>query len=589
MQPRSEASVRLRTVVDMLRTGRIGAVLANQAEFSRRVSEEIKALREVLRRDPDQFDAADRQRLDTVEAELHSLNGLHAKAVRILKPLWQQCEPELTAGRLPKGDRRLGRERLLGAMHFVYASLTIDRQADTAVTRLRQLDAWVHHHVRGSKSGPSETRAIWEYLYGVALRMNRDFRRAESRFLRAQEEARRHCAQEIAEAADADARATALAYRDVFCARVLSGVSWCALQQGRLTRARHLLSLAQMMLVDAGHQPLRLLIRSLYWVAVRRAAPYPSAGNPGTEYYDSLKGLEECFTEFEKAGDVSGQSRCASEIVRGALDGVEFGVSAPDGHDATDLAALARRWLVVMRALPTDRRSAARLEQHGLRYRWLLQEEGLASGPRTKAPRRITTFEGKPPLMIVHAHCLNVLDGDAVEVLRARLRVSGRSERPDPLGEAECSLALAMLAVLDNRSDDAMAYLQRWEGLAHFIENAYLDRLANELESRLVPTAFELPFEFPIRPPRDAPEANSAKSLRAYVDDFERWLLAAVRRRGKGRSMTELAWIHGSSRGIVTRRMKDLGLPLEHPPRVGGPIFSGKAPVPAGRRPTGGK
>ena len=559
------AHARLSAVTEMVRTGRRHPAFEAGRDFQDALKKAIALLREEASRAPLVFTPNERLRLDTAEAEMHSQNGRHSDAAAILAGFWKSWQTD-------KGNVGTSwpenRPRLVAAMQYIYASLIARGKATDALRELQRVRRFLPDIKNDSERRGAGTWAVWSYLMGVSCRMNRDYVGAEGNLGDAQEWMHVRTERAIAEShGDVDALAGEIAYRNVFSARVLAALGWVDMQRGRLVHAQQILLTAETMILDTSHEPLRLFIQSLYWVAVRRTEPYHT-----DKHHKAMEKLEVCFHAFSSTEDLTGQRRCASEIVRGCLDAAECSALANNAGDVPTLLQSAKRWLENLQRAQPIGSEPGRVDRHRIRWLRLSHEAGIR--PLLLDTPLPPPVPAAAPLTVVDDLLLRARtpDGnrrakdtevdDAVGALRDSLDECVNSKRPNPVREAECYLALAYVFHLDHQPEKAQTFLDRWSLMHQFVENAFLHALADELCSRQPRQPFLVPWEFAVRGfSEEGEDGRKPPTIRSELDRFERWLLSSVCERFNVKSLTKLGVAHGTSRDTVRRRLNALGLP----------------------------
>jgi len=568
---------RIHKVMRMTRAGI--PVEGDIREFHNRLWEEIKSLESELAATPVAFGELGAIRVATLKAEAFYQSGQTSKAVETLAPLWERFHSLLAprADRVPPKGHGLLRQKLWALLHYIfYRFYALEGNYAQALIFLKKLRTVINRQLKRPSYRPAGTLALTYYVMGHCYRANRDFVKAEKCFLLAQVEGQYRIDKKLKEHTEmTKAHETAptessgekesarvvdreyeLGYNLVFTSRVLgAGLSWVATQEGRLVRGEQLARAAICILAGTGQESLRVLLESIVLVATRRRATFGSR-----EESEVLRDLEGCYAKFAKCGDIPGQFRCASELVRGHLDRVEF----LDTEKTGSLVA-AKRWLDTLSKVCDVRKE--------LRYRLQHSRFLLLSGDVSGALARL----GKPPnphvteknrdnanehsegkVTFENLAAAIYLEQGQTETARSRLNKSlsslqahssRRGRRSlDPVLEAECHLLFAKAAILDGDFKGAKRHLGRWEAMSESVENNYLHVLGRRLRDRVGGDPFHLEFDFNVM----------KKSSKQYKEEFGKFIDDSIFRRF-GSQSDMLAKALGIHRTNVKRRREKNG------------------------------
>lgn len=129
----------------------------------------------------------------------------------------------------------------------------------------------------------------------------------------------------------------------------------------------------------------------------------------------------------------------------------------------------------------------------------------------------------------------------------------------DPVLEAECYVLLAKFSLLKGNGGDAIGYLKQWNFLKQFVQNYYLNHLADlirhEAQIELAPP-FGKAFNFEYY--REGDPKTVKNKLIDYLAEYEKWLLDAIQVRKLAKSDEEAAKIYGAKRTTFVRRLIEL-------------------------------
>jgi tetratricopeptide (TPR) repeat protein len=545
----------LRDVMRMIRTG----LSPNEpvATQKARTRETIASLKSELRR-ANVLNPADTLRFTTLEAEFYQQCGLHAKSRELLKPTWDNLETRLrqwsTKSPLQdKPDRALLRQKIWALLHYAFYDYRVTGNHKEALDRFLSIERVINGELQNRDYTPFGTRALFSYFIGHCYRVDRGFAEAERRLLDAQ----RYTLDRVKREMDrkdttADRKRYELNYKDLFCARILSGQAWIEMQQGHLTRAQQTLWTAQNCLMQSRQETIAVYIDSLLCMAVRRKTPYSSPA-----YQEALGNLAKAHENARGVHELIRQ-RCAFELVRGYLDFAEFGTTEKDLRK--DYVSEARQWLDKIGEMPIPKSE----------YRYLLHETRLflvkgdielaeahlnrlrsaSQNPRSPRQRAFYIMEAS----IYFAQ--HDLDNAANAIQRALKEILPLSESaqireyrvPDPVLEAECYVLLARISSARKDYATTMHYLERWRLLSQFVENYYLHHLAKVVSTTEGP--FFLAHNYPIY--KDADKVD--RTIIERRDDFERWLVRNARERHPELRPGAFAKIYGLDRSVLVRK-----------------------------------
>lgn len=348
---------------------------------------------------------------------------------------------------------------------------------------------------------PHGTRSRLHYFLGHCYRAQRDFVAAEQHFLISQEHAYKRLKRELDDHSATDTNHyEEICFSIVCTGRILSGLAWAFLQQGRLHRARHLLYGAQTLLLPTGQSGLRLFVATLLGVTERRLAK-PG----GHEWQESLNVLDDCYGQYRAISDHLGARRCAHEMARAFLD----------LHAATrDSDALARadRWTRALDELSAEYSSPARLaitiRSHLLDAQRLVRfgdETNIAEARRLVDAARVIGSKDAVKSIDLDAD-INLVDGivmyaekrlrDAENMLRSLCDES--RTRNDIVLESECHIRLAAINAGLDLVAEAHEDLERWRQLAPRVDNHHL-KVLEDMTLELVANASTLQLIFDVK------------------------------------------------------------------------------------------
>jgi hypothetical protein len=570
----------LRKITRMLRTGldRGGTAV----DLKKDIQEAIGAVKE---RDPNLLDEADRLRLCTCEAEYEYQNGKLKAAIDILTPIWNELKPRLEtwgpANLLQSdGNTPALRQKLWACMHYVffyYYELTGHNAL--AIKAFILIHKIICGELHKDNYTPFGTLSLYHYFIGQAYRAHRNFLKAEDHFL----EAQKHLQNRI-DGKRNDVRngkpvdmGHEVDYQTVFSARVITGLSWLALHEGRLKHAETLLCTAQLHLAGTHQESLKLFIESIMWIAVLRRAPFGSE-----DQRNAIKELTRCFGEFDRMGDLAGCLRCATELARGHLDLVEF---HSDNKALLNINVReAKQWMAHMDNPPDPR---TRVHFHLLNTRRALQanDHDLAvdnvSDARDIAVAHKIWQECGVEIMVMESsyffHRGDKLKAKgtiekalwSIERRRRESRDSDQPHLPDPVLEGECYIRLGLLAVADGLVQEAKEHFDEWEKLSQFVENHYLHRLATMLHDDIKSTKQPYPataYDFAV-----FDSTGIKQTLYERRNQFEKWMLQSVIDRWpperRPLTLAKLGAVYGEEgeevkKDTMRRRLESLGIQL---------------------------
>jgi len=552
----SSQDSRLREVMRMVRIGlpSEGSVHDLRGQIESRINE----LKGVFKRHPE--DQVARLKLLTLEAESLHQSGRVKESVQVLTPLWEELEPlvrKKTLAQVAKVEGRtsrpLLRQKIWGALHFIWFNYyALMRRNAEGVELLDSVGYIIEHELATPEYSPSGTRAIQHYFIGHCHRAQRNFREAEKHFLEAQKEAQNRLDNKLKEK-DSD-RDYEIAFNNVFVARVLgAGLSWIVLQEGRLSNAEHLLRAALALLSNTRQQSVKQFVNSILEMAVRRRA---SVGT--RDYANAVQSLERCFDDFKADSDISGQLRCAGELVRAYLDLVQFAKT-----NKQDDVGKAELWLGKFKELSdlseasADRKSAVRYDLLDARFKLL---SGDVRGARETMGKIHEAAKSRNAIVTEFGTEISILDAAIFLEERDKPRAKATLKealakfkpRPegvglfDPVLEAECHLLFikAGTPIVDQAQMESSA--DQLRALSQFVENAYLLHLSHDINISKYP-AFH----------KDPDLDFDSKTALTYKKEFERWLDDVISIRFQHASHSELAKIKGVSTSTICRKDKD--------------------------------
>lgn len=535
-----------------------------------RLRKEVSYDRDGLHHEVDQLQLA------TLEAEYLYQSGKAYKAVQVLKPWYLKLYGELKDGSIAKPavfrgriDKRLLRQKLWALMYYVgYHFSALQRRHSEAIKQLELIEKVIRKNLgtaeRDSDSPqyhPAGTLAVCHFFLGQAYRGQREFRQAEWHFVRSQEETQKRLEKKLNAPAvrnDPRLKEYETAYHHGFTARILgSGMSWVALQEGRLTRAEYLLRTAQALLTDTRLESLKQFVNSMLQITVRRRTPVGS-----DDYLPAVQAVEECFHDFKRSNDITGQTRCATELVRAYLDLVEFAREDLTENKSEDLAA-AKRWLDRLYTLATAGQDSdmAGIIRHGLlktRFELLNNEREKAleavdeveanynSARRDdKESAEFSEFFVEIELWRAAIHLTHEQTKDlqrARDILQELFKPDRQDRLHDPVLQAECYLRMMEATPYPI---DQKKYRIQWIELKQFVENAYLHHRWKVIQENRVPQPFHKEIDI---------ELSHEKTVRAYKQEFEQWIDELAFSRYPYESDEDLARVFDSHKTTVYRK-----------------------------------
>ena len=534
-------------------------------------------------------DAA-RLRLCTLKAESFYQKGQYEIAVETLAPVWAVLKPRLdrtpTTPLQPGARENAGllRQQLWALLHYVfYKSYALDGHPREAVAAFTKIKAVILAELTARP--PSGTLAMCDYFIGQAYRAQRNFPAAEAHFLNAQMHIQDRIDRKIKEHSEAEAGDDTkrvdlryeLAFKNVFCARVMSGLSWLAMQEGRLTRAETFLRTALAILVDTHQESLKMYIEVLLWISILRKAHFhtaPDADEPlhGLAHAVALRELQR---RMDEGAD---KYRCAGELARGYLDLAEFHPSDKASARGPYFAK-AEVWLALL-AKATDAKNT--IHYHLLTARYYLlnfesdKAESAAAQALQCAKRYSIEDEHSVELFIMSALChryraqaqderreMDTEFRGAEGKLTQALDEIHSGQLPDPVLEGECYVLQAQIA-LDRAQwwvdqglptvdtlvqallKSSEERLQAWHRLSQFVENYYLHKNAQSIRASInalngrsdMPGSYPtLPYDFEVF---SDPERKTARTtIKQRRDEFEQWMWDSFIERHENLTITQ--------------------------------------------------
>lgn len=338
---------------------------------------------------------------------------------------------------------------------------------------------------------PSGTLCRLHYFLGHCSRAVRRFDDAEAHFLESQRHADERLQRELDEpppptdAPDADRRRyyfrrnEQIAFSVICAGRILSGLGWVAMQQGRLQRAQHLYYAARTLMRPTGQSGMQLFVDVMLLTARRRAA---RPGSP--EWQASVEGLEGCLKQYDSMRDRRGSRRALIELGRAWIDHAATGVAV---EQSLANAAGFRRGLDQLapegRAGNVERFHARLLEAH----EHLLREDyGKARASCAAAAELGGPVGSHDPIddtggLRILQGTLETAEKNFTAAAGTFLDILDKVRGHDPVLEAECHLKMAMLAAQCGDFPRAHAERLEWERLSRKVDNAYLRTLRDQV------------------------------------------------------------------------------------------------------------
>jgi tetratricopeptide (TPR) repeat protein len=557
MTPKKESQNTEEAFHQLMRMIRIGFPLDNQGKPTGRkahIKEAINALKKTATEQS--FGEIDQLRLATLEAEFYQQCGKHLESERVLEPIWDRLWPEWNGPgplRVTK-DRRLLRQQVWALLHYVfYHHYHVTGQHKPALDAFVRIEKIVQLKLQSPGYCPFGTLALCNYFLGLCYRVNRGFVDAEQRMLVAQEYTYERVKRELKRTDISQERKQyEIDYKDLFSARILSGLGWISLQQGYLSRAEQHLRTAQNCLVGVRQETIGVWVDTLLSMAIRRRT---ACDSPDYEY--CLEELERRYAEASETHELTRQ-RCAFELVRGYLDLAEFG--GETSTNKNDCLREAQQWLATVRDLSSSKASQ-RYHLHMLRFQ-LVAGQGDAAEATLKELKKLVGHAVPPQraALIMEAYLYfsqKDLEAARAAVDKALAQILPFSETdgvreyrvPDPVLEAECYVLLARICAAQNDYSGSRHYLDRWRLLSQFVENHYLHRLAKQIITDQLP--FFLESQYPIF---DGESGGVIMTIVKRVELFERWLIENAQMRYPEFGHRELANIYGMNRSTLSRK-----------------------------------
>jgi hypothetical protein len=552
----------LREVLQMVRTG----VCCGKAgvEVRELIANALRRLKDERGKHPGIFDEVEQLRLLTLEAESYQENGEFDKAARILEPVWRNLKPRLDAWSKkellePTGDAALCRQKIWALLDYVFfAYCRLSGNQKLALKYFLRLEEVIRGELQTKKRIPHGTLALCHYYIAICFNVvGPDL--AEHHLLEAQKNTYARASRQLArETIDRVEKEYEIAYKNVFGARVLSGLARVDMQQGRLTRAEHLLYTAQNLLLGTQKEWLKRFITLMQWTVVRRRTAHAEPA-----YARALTELADQFTRYLNIRDPTGQLRCGLELARGYLDWAEFSDSDTEKGLRLEEAAY---WL---RTIPASAPLAAdifRTEILKVRLCLLKGEVKEAEDKATDARRALKDDllpECGIELSLVEAlYCLHTSPPDtrlaerliqrSLDTIRLQRSQNSEAERrSDPVLEAECYLLLAKTKLLTGNADAAQKHLNEWTILRQFIDNYYLRHLGNVLQAELHAHGprFERTFEG-----YDPITGQVTRTIPECLEDYENWLRSVIKSRYGITKKKDLAKFYGRDPSNIDRK-----------------------------------
>ena len=502
----------------------------------------------------------DRLRLVTLEAEYYQQRGTHLESARVLEPVWKRLKPRLDVWSVdqplePSGNRELLRQKIWALLHYVfYHHYRVTAQHKEALNLFRSIESIILSELKAPDYCPYGTLALCNYFIGLCYRVNRGFVEAERRMLAAQMYTYERVAREIKRSDITEQQKQyELDYKDLFSARVLSGLGWIAFQQGQLLRAEQHLCTAQSCMAHNRQETIGLWVDSLLWMVVRRRTAYDDPG-----YQSSLDELSNRWSEASGIHDLTRQ-RCAFELVRGYLDLAEFG---SDQGDRQYNVKQAQHWLGKV-GESSNAKAQQRYDLHHIRL--LIVKGDIDAADAKLRELRVALLKGiqhhRQRAVLIMEATVYIAQGDfdtardTVKKALAEILPLASSEAlsgyriPDPVLEAQCYVLLAQIYSSTKDYPAARHYLSQWSLLSQFVDNHYLHHLAKKVVTTQIP--FQLEYEYPIFDST----GEVIQSIMDRTKSFEKWLRANAEARVPKK---ELARIYGRDASTVSRRRKKL-------------------------------
>jgi hypothetical protein len=242
----------------------------------------IRRLKAELAQQPTIFNEVERLRLLTLEAEHYQENGEFHNAARVLKPVWDGLAGRIKAwGKSlplePSRDKSLCRQKIWALLDYLFfAYCRVEGRESEAAQQFCILERIIRGELETADRVPHGTLALCQYFIGICHN-GIGSSEAERYLLEAQKHTQQRAARELArDKVSQVERDYASFYRDIFSARILSGLARVNLQRGHLVQAEHLLYAAQNLLVAKQRESLKRLISTLLLTVQRRSGVAPT-------------------------------------------------------------------------------------------------------------------------------------------------------------------------------------------------------------------------------------------------------------------------------------------------------------------------
>jgi hypothetical protein len=533
-------------------------------DVSQRIANATRRLRDEIRKHPGLFDEVERLRLVTLEAEAYQFKGDFHAAVSTLEPVWMELKPKLDAWSKqnllePTENAALLRQKIWAVLQYVFFGIHgLEGNQKRALQYFRRVEEIIRGELQSDQRIPHGTLALCQYFIGICYNVT-SFADAERHLLDAQKNTYARVSRELSRAGITESeKRYELAHKDVFGARILSGLARVAFHQGHLLRAEHLLYAAQNLLLGTQQESLKRFLASLLWTVKRRRAAWTMP-----EYEEAMTGLADCFGWYKQARDATGQFRTASELARGYLDFAEF-----DGREPVADLREAERWL---KRIPTHAPYPAEHVRKLLldsRLCLLRGNVDLAERPFTDAQdaakgklRRECWIEVSLMDATFHLHetppdlrsAARIID-KALTAIRLAANDDPQAEaRPDPVSEAECYLLLAKVELLRGNPDTAQVHLRQWGTVSQFIDNYYLHHIGKTLQSKIFEKS---PVFSRVFDGYDPVTKVVSTTIPVYLKEYEAWLRSVIGSRYGITKKVDWAKFYGKNPSNIDRRSK---------------------------------
>ena len=452
----------------------------------------------------------------TAEVDYNYGNPESAAARLIEDPrviqLLHLLEKASETGNLPRifsDSDALHKKRIWVLMATAFYGCYVRGQAEEALVTLAKIEGII----KSWKAPGTKSRLF--FFMAHCHRALRSFSKAEQYFLDSQFEARKRVKREVACSKPPEDKERERLFSIDCTARIMAGLGWTLIQQGRLSRARQILYSSITLFEAAGHESLRFSTR--YLIAMTERRLYDPVEQ--REQWDRAMGeLEICLADYIAARDRRGIRRCAQEVARSYIDFAEYKRSARALYSKKARAAIANLSTTAdQHAGEQDKGVPERLRVHLLEARLALVEDNLSAARQAlNSGRELVnsgleqSANGKPgdgkagldnksrssfhhdhyeegaDFLLIEA-MIAIKEGQSTqEVIRNIIGVEGSEKwarrEEDPVLRSEAVLRLALSTAHFNDPVGIERYLGYWKAVSFTVENNYLHRLRRQVE-----------------------------------------------------------------------------------------------------------